>query len=101
MSSTMAAGAASAAIWKPSAPVAAESTPKPRSSRCMESSSRMLRSSSTMRMRSIAAHHHNEIARLRPESDGDDVADAVAFVDAGVPLVLAGDAGDHREAEAG
>src|SRR5438552_3781877 len=101
MSSTMAEGGDCSAMRNPSAPVAAESTPKPRSSRCIESSSRMLRSSSTIRIRSIVPQHHNQIARLRPEGDGDDVADAVAFVHAGVALVLAGDAGDHREAEAG
>src|SRR5205823_1980661 len=103
MSSTMAEGGDSSAMRKPSAPVAAESTPKPRSSRCMESSSRMLRSSSTMRIRSTP----NIITKCRSqrclaaEGDGDDVADAVALVDAGLALVLAGDALDHREAEAG
>src|SRR5947209_194396 len=137
MSSTMAAGGDCSAMRKPSAPVAAESTPKPRSSRCIESSSRMLRSSSTIRIRSTRAHHTDEKQNLTAEAqrarrfaefdffknqktsalsapprcagslylcaecDGDHVAAGGAFVDAGVAAVLAGDAGHHREAEAG
>src|SRR5437764_2350306 len=91
MSSTMADGVASAAMRKPSAPVEADMTPNPRSSRCMERSSRIDRSSSTIRIRSMG--------RSGGEGHRNNISAARALIDADVTAVLAGNPRHDGEPE--
>src|SRR5471030_1769009 len=93
MSRMMAAGGVSAARRTSSAPVPAESTPKPRSSRCIERSSRIERSSSMMRIESIGVRSRS------CERHTDNISSARPLFDARAAPVLAGDAGYHGQPE--